>query len=128
MRFGVLNMEDSEKQILYVVIEIILAIVVGIVAWQSYGTGYGLLSTGVILFVSMIGNHVLFRKEQEIFYILVLGIASLITTVIGVYQITSGNNFSGLFAIITAIIIVLFMFVLLQRIYGKKNTEKSNSQ
>jgi len=112
MKHGVLKMEHIEKQILIVVIEIIFSAVVGYIAWQSYGEGIGELSSGIILIVLMLVNYLFWEHtKQEWIFVVSYGVASLFLTVFGVYKATSGNQYSGLFAIITAV--VIFVIILL---------------
>jgi len=114
-------MEHIEKQILIIAVEVIFSIVVGYIAWQSYGDGIGELSSGIILLVLMLSNYQFFGNAQEWIFVISYGVASLLLTAFGVLNITSGDKNSGLYSIISAIVIfVIMLFVLIYTISEEK--------
>jgi len=103
-------MKHIDKQILITLIEIVLIVGVGIVAWLFFGAGIGALFLGILLLVLMWLNAALFDAKQEWVFVIFYGFSSWILSMYGVWQLTSGNAYSGLFIIITAIVIFFNMF------------------
>lgn len=122
---GVSIMEDYEKQLVISFIGIIITIVVGVVAWQSYGVGAGTLSAGIVLVFWMGLKVKLFHKNQNPYIQLLFGIASLITVVYGVYLLAAGSIYAGILAIISALIIVaiivmVYLYITKEEVSQKK--------
>ncbi len=104
-------MSDVDPAVI-LILGIIATVVIGGVGGYYYGWGIGGLIAGIFLIVWMIFQLRLFGKDQDEFVQLGFGIASLISTIYGVTSVVQESSYSGytgIFALVSAFIIVGFM-------------------
>jgi hypothetical protein len=117
-------MEHHQKQYGIFFFEIVLAIVVGLVAYYSYGEGIGAFSLGIIFLGSMFLNVYLFRKKQERMFVIFHGIMSLGAIVLGIYDIMKGAPYAGIAAIIAAVCVFAIMIAIYLYTEGRESTNQ----
>jgi hypothetical protein len=94
-------MVETEKQLIVYVFEIIASILIGVLVGMAQNSWYGAFAGGITLFVLLVCNSLLFRKNLLIESVIFFGFVSLIATSLGAY-FTFGIYYS-----IGSIIIIL---------------------
>lgn len=102
-------MNENEKQLIFYFFELIASLLIGSFVALTYNEWYGTVAGGLVLFISMVCNVLIFRKNLATESTVLFGFISLLALSLGLFY-TYGMIFAVISVFINLIVIFFFIF------------------